>query len=375
MTTVPAAERRAWPASAGVALWLALGVPSTLPIVRVLGWAALAPYAIGAAIAVLWFARTSWPPRRFVVPLAIVTAIVLVAVFFVAYPHFNTHAPHAGSDSDDATDLGALALLHGTSPYAQFTYLGNPLHQFPGSFLIAIPFVLVYGSALQNPCLIAAFFLAAARESGDRRDALRLSWLVLVASPIVLENIVVGTEHVANAIYVTLGLWWLSRTPRTKTAALVWGVTLASRANFLALLPLACSQIARRRGWQTAAMAGAIALGTVAALTLPFYWIDPAHFGPFQGANRLTKFDAFIPHAGPAIAVVMGAVALACAARRLDGPRLFWSAAAVQAVPVAAGLVLTALEQHTFDTYYAAYATFAAWFVFLAIAGRKRAGA
>src|SRR6185436_15258888 len=108
-----------------------------------------------------------------------------------------------------------------------------------------------------------------------------------------------------------LGLWWLVRTTHRDFAAIAWGLALASRANFLFLVPLAGGYLYQRAGWRTAVRAVVLTCGTAAALTLPFYFHDPDHFGPLEGANRLLVFNQFLPHLGTALIVVMAALAVA----------------------------------------------------------------
>src|SRR4029077_7646420 len=137
-------------------------------------------------------------------------AFVVVA-YALVYPLANTHTPGAGSDDDDALNAATMRLLEGGSPYESRTYLGNAVHHLPGAFVLAAPFVLLGTSALQNLFWLAAFFLVVVRERGAR-TALRLAWLILALSPVVMQELVTGTGYLSNAVSVLLGLWWLVRT-------------------------------------------------------------------------------------------------------------------------------------------------------------------
>src|SRR5262249_5457073 len=232
----------------------------------------------------------------------LVTCVVVVIVFAVVFPVVNTDAPGRGSDDDNTLDLGAAALLAGRSPYSQTTYLGNVLHHFAGAFVLAAPFFLAGASALQNLFWVPAFFLAVRAETRDSRYALELAWLVLALSPAVMHDVVTGTGYASNAISVALGLWWLVRTEWQMAAAIAWGVTLASRANFLWLVPLAFAWLRRDAGDRIAVRAMAATCVTVALLTVPFYVNDPSHFGPLEAANRLLRFDSLLPHLGETLA-------------------------------------------------------------------------
>ncbi len=348
-------------------LYLCLTLPSTYVVQKYLGWTVVAVYLLAAAIGLRWFPAIPdrWSDRR-VATLAIVTAVVVLLAFAVVYPLVNVQDAHAGSDDDDAYDVGVSALLDAESPYDRTTYLGNRLHQLPGAFLIAAPLTLLGTSAFQNPFWLTLFFLAVWRESRNARFALRLAWMVLALSPAVMHGVVTGTAHVANTIYVALGLWWLARTARRPLAAIAWGIALASRANFLMLLPLVLGSLKRTLGWRPAAGIIGLTAATAAAVTLPFYLHAPSSFAPLEAADRLTRFDVVVPHAGTSVLVAMLVTSLILGATRMDRAALFRNAAWVQAVPVIGGLILSTMAAGIPDLRYAEYGTFAVWFVCMA---------
>lgn len=350
-------------------MWLALVLPSLFVVHKYAGWLAAVAYAIAAWLAVAFRARIPVPRSpRAIRAAAAATLAILIAVFLTIYPRVNVHSPGLGSDDDDTYNIGARALMDGRNPYAERTYLGNALHPLPGSFLLAVPFVLLGTSGWQNIFWLTLFFLAVRAETGDDADALRLAWIVLAFSPTVVHQTVTGTGHVANTIYVLLGLWWLIRTRHRDAAAVAWGVALASRANFLFLLPLSFAWLRQHHGSRAALRAMALTSATVAALVLPFYLHDPTGFGPLEGASRLLRFDAFVPYSGEVIMALTAVVAVVLSSRRMDAPALFISCAIVQAVPVLLGTTLSSLYRGRLDLAYAAYGTFAAWFVFMAAA-------
>jgi uncharacterized membrane protein len=77
---------------------------------------------------------------------------------------------------------------------------------------------------------------------------------------------------------------WLTRTRRPLVAAGVWGIALASRANFIVLLPLAFGWLRARHGARAALEAMTMTSATILVLVVPFYLHDPAHFGPADAA-------------------------------------------------------------------------------------------
>jgi len=350
-----------------VCLWLVLVFPSSFVVRKYLGWKGTMVYAIVVAVIVALRPRVSSRlSARSLAWLALLMSVFIIVAFFVIYPIVNTHAAGAGSDDDDALNLGAMALLTGGFPYSRTTYLGNVLHHLPGAFVLATPFVALGTSALQNLYWLPLFFVAV-KEEANSRTALELALLVFALSPEVLYEVITGTGYVSNAIYVLLGLWWLVRTTHRDAAAIAWGLTLASRANFLFLVPLAYGYLHQRAGWRTARRALALTCGTAAGLTLPFYIYDPANFGPLEAANRLLVFNQLLPHLGVALIGLMAVLAVALSFTRMDRAALFRNCMIVQAFPVIAGLVLASARDRQVDFWYARYGSFFAWFGLMAL--------
>ena len=342
--------------------------PSSFVVNKYLGWERTIAYAIVVAVIVALKPRLSRRlSNRDLLWLAVFTLALIVVAFLAVYPIANTHVAGAGSDDDDGLNLGAMALLTGHSPYSRTTYLGNALHHLPGAFVLASPFVLFGTSALQNLFWLPMFFLAVRRDA-DGRSALELAWLVLGLSPGVMYEVVTGTGYMSNTIYVLLGLWWLVRTTHRDIAAIAWGLTLASRANFLFLVPLAFGSLRQHAGSRTALRATALTCATIACLTLPFYLHDRGNFGPLDAANRLLAFNALLPHLGVALIVLMAALAFALSFTRMDAAALFRNCALVQALPVVAGVVLTTVQDRQLNLWYARYGPFFTWFALMALA-------
>jgi hypothetical protein len=354
--------------AANLGLWFALVFPSSFVVDKYLGRACAIAYPIIIALILTRKPQLSGRlSNRNLLWLALLTMSAVVIVFLAIYPVVNTHLPGAGSDDDDALNLGAMALLTGRSPYLRVTYLGNVLHHLPGAFVLASPFVLLGTSALQNLFWLPAFFLAI-REEANSRMALQLAWLALVLSPAVMYEVVTGTGYVSNTIYVLLGLWWLVRTKHRDAAAIAWGVTLASRANFLFLVPLAFGFLRQHTGPRAALRAMVLATATTASLAVPFYLHDRGQFGPLEAANRLLSFDQLVPHLGVALIVMMAVLAAALSFTRMDAAALFRNSALVQAFPVVAGVVLLTVQEGQLNLRYARYGSFFAWFTMMAYA-------
>jgi hypothetical protein len=357
------------PALEALCVWCSLVIPSLSVVHKYAGWTGTIAYAALAALGVASRRRVPVPRSVHAVRwLAAATFVFVLVAFLVIYPIVNVHSAGAGSDDDDTYNIGAGSLMAGRSPYDQTTYLGNALHPFAGAFVLAMPFVLLGTSAWQNLFWLPMFFLAVKATTRDDRVTLRLAWLVLALSPTVMHQVVTGTGHAANTIYVLLGLWWLTRTAHRDLAAVAWGVTLASRANFLFLVPIVFGWLRQHHGRRAAARATALTCTVVACLTLPFYLHDPAAFGPLEGANRLLRFNDLIPYTGEIIMVLMAILAVGLSFMPTNNVALFASCAIVQAFPVVVGTMLGTVQRGQPDLAYAAYFTFAAWFALMAAA-------
>jgi hypothetical protein len=393
--------------TAGDRVWLyvALVLPSLFIVHKLSGVWVTVGYAAAVALVLPAADRIPLPrTRRTQIVCVLLTIFAVVLLFAAVYPIVNVHTPPRGSDDDDAYNVGVHAIVAGQSPYAERTYLGNVLHQLPGAFIVAAPFVLLGTSALQNLFWVAIFFAVVRAESAHAGRALRFTWIVLAFSPVVLHQIVTGTAHVANAIYVALGLWWLTRTRHRDLAAMAWGVAIASRANFFWTIPLAFGWLTQQHGWRVATRAILLTCATATAITLPFYVASPSDFGPLEAANRVTRFNAAWPHAGDAIVIAMTLLSVGLGWWLVSGrpegrplrtsrgnasgrPRgrllrtwhsvgaglepgptgLFRAAAIVQAFPVVAGTLLGILQWGRVDLEYTSYFTFAAWFALMAV--------
>jgi hypothetical protein len=350
------------------ALWLCLVLPSVFIVQKYFGWLGLVGYGSATAWAVCALPQLCWrPTKRQLFWLTTVTFTSLLVLFAVGYPIADTHIPGMGSDDDDAMNIAVRELLHGRFPYYVRTYLGNRIHHLPGALLLATPFVLLGTSALQNLAWLTFFFFVLRRELGDSFAALRWFWLMLIGSPIIAHEVITGTGHVANALYVMLGLWWLIHAEQKLLPAAVWGVALSSRANFLFLIPLACVWLAQRDDWRTSARLATLTCIVCAVITLPFYFFDKQEFAPLEAANRLTRFENVLPHASWAIAVGMGLLSVILACRTKLTPHSLWrNCALVQAFPVVVGYILG------HDLTFLSYGSFFLPFGVLAAASNHR---
>ncbi|MEK6335105.1 MAG: hypothetical protein AABM67_09160 [Acidobacteriota bacterium] len=305
--------------------------------------------------------------------LAAITLLALVVTFAVLYPKANTHLPGRGSDADDALNLAASELLSGRYPFYVETYLHNPIGIFPGAVFLALPFVLLGNSSPQNLFWLAAFFFAVSGSVSSWRLGLLLLWTVLLFSPVVTQQLVTGTDDVANSIYVLLFMLllarWVARPDaaawKKLLAAFLLGIGLSSRGNFVLVLPQLFAELTRRATWSVAAKYVAIACAAFAAVTFPFWLYDPAGFSPFNTqTHKVAVWQTVLPYSGFVIPALGGLIALALAVKSLRQRSVTWlrDCAIVQAVLVLSVVTLSIIQRRTFSLVLMSYGVFFLFF-------------
>lgn len=229
--------------------------------------------------------------------------VLVCLIFFVVYPIANSGAYGGiGSDRDDAINIGVSNLITGKYPYYAKTYLGNPLSPLPGAFLLASPFVILLGnSAYQNLFWLPMFFLLSRTLLKNEVANVALMILMLISCPMIMHEVVHGGDLLSNSIYclVSICLFKLAFNIQVTSwkkflAAIFLGISLASRFNFLFLLPLVFLSVVRSKLKDAVLFIG-IAIFTFLLLTLPFYFYDPASFSPLyltrdHISSRITDF-------------------------------------------------------------------------------------
>jgi hypothetical protein len=311
--------------------------------------------------------------------LAALTFISLVVGYLVIYPIANSGVVGGGSDADDALNIAARELLHGRYPYYPVTYLGNSIAPLPGAVLLSIPFVLLGNSAYQNIFWLAAFSAVVYLHFKDVRLALLLIWACLILSPVVLSNIATGVDEISNAIYVLIFMFFVVRfVPDYRSSllkkiasAIILGIGLSSRSNFVLLLPLVFSTLVQNSGWRDAIKYTAITGITVVAITIPFWLYDPQRFSPVTVQySKVSQFGSILPFAGMIMPFTGGLLAILLAYRYSDGSfvNLLRNSAIVQAFLVictAICLVIQAgfegLTWTGFGIFFLPFGIFASW--------------
>jgi len=344
---------------------LCLLVPGTAQVQKYLGNTGVALYMPIAFSALLISYRSLLPrfltrvTEKDAVWLAAITYVALIAVFAIVYPIADSGIVGGGSDRDDAIDVSTNALIRGRYPYYAKSYQGYPTHVLPGSLFLAIPFVLLGKSAYQNFLWLPVFFVVTKRYLGNWRLALPLLWAMLLLSPSVLHELVVGGDLISNSVYVLVFmLFMVNSVPdpnqsgwKKWLAAVLLGVGLSSRANFILLLPLVFSTLVQRAGWKSAIKYTAVTCVTLGGVTIPFFLYDPPGFFPFNALGIIAQFKPMLPFAGAVLPLLGGIIAVALSLRRMDSDDLVLlkSSAIVQAFLVVSAVALYTIHAGSLD--------------------------
>ncbi len=310
----------------------------------------------------------------------VLVLLILILIAAIGYPLANSGRFGGGSDIDDAMIVGASALLRGEYPYYQLTYLGGMLSPMPGTIVLSVPFVLLGLIQYQNIFWLAILFLTTRRILSSSIFALGAILTVSLLSPTFYQVLVTGSDHITNSIYIIIGLWLTVRAvtdPRSSMLqrllpAILLGIGLSSRSNFLLILPLFFSVLVQNAGWKDAVKYVGVALVVFAAVTLPFYLYDPAGFTPLivQRA-KVTELEALLPHAGviiPFVALLLSCI-LAFGKMRRDCAAFFRNCAIVQLFTLLFTSILYAVQSGHFTLFLgsAGYGMFTLFFASLSV--------
>lgn len=237
-------------------------------------------------------------------------ALALATVVVVGFGTPDPQVIRFGSDRNEALTLATSRLLSGRYPYSEPTSLGVPVTPMPGALVISAPMVAATGNAGFQNALALLLLAGAVLYVSASAGGAALAWAVVLASPYVLYQIVVGGDLLQNAAFVAVAaLWMLASSDWQRwLAALAFGVTLAWRPNFVFIVPAVLTGILVERGVREAFIAGALAgLGSV-AVTLPFLLPDPGRFSPLHVTSR-TEYG-FVPFSGLTIPAAFLAISL-----------------------------------------------------------------
>jgi len=313
--------------------------------------------------------------------LAALMFAVLAIFSIVLYRVANAGTFGGGSDADEALILAVHELVRGRYPFYPYTYLGNPIAPMPGSVILAIPFVIAGLLPLQNVAWLAAFFVLVKKHLKSSTFALALLSLILLVSPVVLQNLATGTDRTSNTIYILAAMWLVIRylrsdgklTWQSVLAAIFLGIGLSSRSNFFFVTPIFFAFVVQNGSWSSAVKLSLIAGLSFLLVTLPFWLYDPAGFTPFTTqAGKLAQYEYILPYARIIVPVSGMLLAIALSFRKMgtDGIGFLWNCAFVQMFSVFLLTLLASIHAGHPDLYFGHvsygvfflfFGTFAAW--------------
>jgi hypothetical protein len=287
--------------------------------------------------------------------------LAFAACFAVVYPIENSKGPGKSSDRDQGLNISAGKLMHGENPYYEDEPDAGPLSVLPGSIILASPFVAAGNSAYQNLFWLAAFVVFAAFLFRDRMLALTLIAVSLALSPSAMHEFISGGDLMSNGIYVAvfsiLALRaWTSENPKNAwrwVSLILFGMALASRPNFLFILPLFGALLWRETSFGKAITASSSVFLAFCALTLPFYFSDPDGFTPLVARAKIEIPG--IPWASVAVIIITAALTIASSfallLRRNDNPTVAFArkCALVILAPMIAMVILRSISSGGLD--------------------------
>lgn len=346
----------------GHPLWmlaLLLAFPSLGFVQKYTGLAGAAVYValvIGLVFvtAVLWRRAAPWLRQHFR-KLAVLSILGLAAGFVILNPIEDGRGPGKSSDRDEGLEMAVTRMAQGETPYYPSNRIAGPLSVLPGSMFLAAPFVALGNSGYQNVFWLAVFLIAACAYFRDTAAALYLLTVPLGLSLAAQYEFVSGGDLISNGIFVAvffllaLQSWSVSTTPAWQRwlACLLLGVGLASRANFILLVPLFGAAMWRLAGWKNAVTTTALVGLTAAAVSLPFYLHDPAGFTPLLTRQKLAGADHTFPWASHAmigmtvLAAMLGAWLILCRKPARTIPLFFRCCTWVTLTPILAAVLLS----------------------------------
>lgn len=296
----------------------------------------------------------------------ILTLILLIGLFMIAYPWLDAGRLGFASDRDEALDIATHALLAGEYPYHCHAVVGihhgcpetgNPITPLPGALLLAIPFVSLGFSAYQNFFWLAAWLVTTLWIFTRPGLSIAYLWVLLLSSPIMLAELITGGDLIANSLAVTVfvvallpGKPW---SWRVLLLAAGLGIALSYRVHFLLMLAPLSIYWGRFWGWRQGLAVLGVVLGGFAIVTMPFYLHHPVDFSPLAAQQKLSIFNSILPYASwtaVATSVVVGTV-MGFYARQTEF--LLHACAMVVLIPVLFAVVLNSIvaTQLTFSVY------------------------
>ncbi len=290
--------------------------------------------------------------------LGIVILAILFALTAFAYPLANKGILPGGNERDELINGAINELLNGRYPYYFNKGPRSPVSPFPGWLLLNVPFVFLFKSCVyQNFFWLFLFYIIVGKFFLDRRSTLILILIMLVFSPVILHELISGSDLLSNVLLITLLAIGVQRYNTYGkwvkfSLAVLAGFAFSSRPNLVFVLPLFLSTLYQRAGLKDCIKFFTV-LGIVAvAVTLPFYLYDPAGFSPLHTTMYVSKLNAVLPRADVIIVGITGLMSILLAFQNYrtdDNWRLMRNCGVVLSIPIFFGIVLMSLVSHSFE--------------------------
>lgn len=309
----PAADEKIGAWISAFQFGLAIAFTSSGLVQKYVGLTGLLGYSVGVIVAIRvlcgFHARIATKLDAWFRPLILAIMAMLAASFLGLHPIEDGRGPGHSSDRDEGLELAVTRMQSGLNPYYPQNPVAGPLSLLPGAILLSAPFVWLGSVGLQNVFWLGAFAWILGRLSKNRT----LPWLMigglLCLSPSTLYEFISGGDMISNGAYVACFLcffWqaWMAERPRLLHQVLtgmLLAIGLASRANFILLLPLVGAAIWHGGNWKCASAAVSLVTTSYLLLVVPFYWWDPSAFTPLMSKNKLAFAEAYLPWADVAI--------------------------------------------------------------------------
>ena len=314
------------------------------------------------------------------ISVSIVTVLLLSlsTAFFIIYPQIDINGfllvgkKFGACDCDNGIKQGINSILHGRYPYYERSFLGGRLSPMPGAFLLAFPFYVLGMSAFQNIFWIGLFIggIGLYFKSWLLASATLLAMLLL--SPSMTYQVLIGADYIANTLYVLIFTALLFESTKKEALnrwSLLWaillGIGLSSRANFMFITPLLFSALIKRIGFKQSFGLMTITGAAWCFVTLPFLFYDIANFTPLGTSTKLSLAGRY-PWA-PSLVVILGLITTSVLALRYIAYApslltLFMDMFIVQLLFVALGTLITSIGFGHFNFEYANFGLFFSFF-------------
>ncbi len=136
-------------------------------------------------------------------------------------------------------------------------------------------------------------------------------------------------------------------------SAVFMGIALASRPNWILLLPIPFFYIAQHSNYKVAIKMIIATLISFSIFVLPFYLYDPQHYSPLHVSNKLTLNGTF-PHADILVASITGIAAIVLGIRfgAKSINHQIKTCFIVQVLAIISGFILASFSMHGVNLVY-----------------------